>query len=316
MNIWDKKSFIKEIDKTFGKGLYEVIGDYENQKSPITILCNMCGKMIQSTPDNFFHVGCKYCNTEKRRQQNEEEFIRRSKEKFGENAFDYSRINYKNLSIPIELKCNSCGEINYIQPRGHLHSECGCKYCAGIAMNNNVFIKKSKKIYGDKKYSYDKLKYVKQNDYVDIYCNDCKKYFRVNAYNHLHHHSGCPDCREKKFILEEKTCKALTQKGVDYIRQKTFQWLKTKKKSTQSLDFYLPSHNIAIECQGIQHYKPTRFGGISLEAAQQNLINSQERDRRKRMLCSEHNIKLFYIKYNEDVDKKIEDILKSATKLE
>lgn len=78
----------------------------------------------------------------------------------------------------------------------------------------------------------------------------------------------------------------------------------------------MPSHNIAIECQGIQHYKPTRFGGISLEAAQQNLINSQERDRRKRMLCSEHNIKLFYIKYNEDVDKKIEDILKSATKLE
>ena len=32
-------------------------------------------------------------------------------------------------------------------------------------------------------------------------------------------------------------------------------------KGYQSLDLYLPDFNIAIECQGIQHFKPIDFGG-------------------------------------------------------
>lgn len=39
--------------------------------------------------------------------------------------------------------------------------------------------------------------------------------------------------------------------NIKYERYKKFSWLKK-----QNLDFYLPDYNIAIECQGIQHFEP------------------------------------------------------------
>ena len=55
------------------------------------------------------------------------------------------------------------------------------------------------------------------------------------------------------------------------------------------MDFYLPNHNIAIECQGAQHFEPIEiFGG-------ENEFNKQiERDNRKATLCLEHGVKLIY----------------------
>ena len=55
------------------------------------------------------------------------------------------------------------------------------------------------------------------------------------------------------------------------------------------LDFYLTDYNIAIECQGEQHFKPIDFFGGEDEL---NII--KERDRIKRQLCEENNIKLLY----------------------
>lgn len=57
----------------------------------------------------------------------------------------------------------------------------------------------------------------------------------------------------------------------------------------QSLDFYLPEYNIAIECQGVQHFEPREaFGG------EENFKLTQERDLRKKQLCQENGVKLIY----------------------
>ena len=64
----------------------------------------------------------------------------------------------------------------------------------------------------------------------------------------------------------------------------TFPWL-----DKQHLDFYLPEYNIAIECQGEQHFKPIKhFGG------DEELKLVSIRDKRKRKLCNKHNIKIVY----------------------
>ena len=56
-----------------------------------------------------------------------------------------------------------------------------------------------------------------------------------------------------------------------------------------SLDFYLPKYNVAIECQGGQHFQPIEhFGGW------EEFKIVQERDRRKFELCKEHNIPIIY----------------------
>ena len=73
------------------------------------------------------------------------------------------------------------------------------------------------------------------------------------------------------------------------------------------MDFYIPSYNIAIECQGLQHYYPVKqWGGDS------GLLIIKERDRIKRKLCTEHNIKIYYVKYNDCLDNKIKLILEHA----
>ena len=58
------------------------------------------------------------------------------------------------------------------------------------------------------------------------------------------------------------------------------------------LDFFLPEYNVAIECQGMQHFEPVRFGGDNdiVEAFK----SCVERDQKKKKLCEEKGIKLFY----------------------
>lgn len=68
---------------------------------------------------------------------------------------------------------------------------------------------------------------------------------------HLSGH-GCPKCRSSR--LEQETEMLLKKYNIKYETQKRFNWLITEKMGKMSLDFYLPIYNVAIECQGEQHY--------------------------------------------------------------
>ena len=74
----------------------------------------------------------------------------------------------------------------------------------------------------------------------------------------------------------------LIDNNIEFKQQKYFKkWL-----GRQSLDFYIKEKNIAIECQGLQHFKNER--------RYQNLELVQERDRKKKLLCKENNVHLIY----------------------
>ena len=53
------------------------------------------------------------------------------------------------------------------------------------------------------------------------------------------------------------------------------------------MDFYIPSKNIGIECQGIQHFEDGRFKKMSLNEIKQ-------RDEFKLNTCNENGIKILY----------------------
>lgn len=57
-----------------------------------------------------------------------DEFIKKSKEKFG-NKFDYSKVEYVNGTTPVVLICSEHGEFT-ILPKSHLSSNTGCKECS------------------------------------------------------------------------------------------------------------------------------------------------------------------------------------------
>ena len=102
-------------------------------------------------------------------------------------------------------------------------------------------------------------------------------------------HSGCPICNQSH--LEEEVRLFLIKNNIDFIQEKTFDWL--KDKNNLFLDFYLPGLNAAIECQGIQHSKPVDFFG-----GENSLPIIEHRDDLKYRLCEEHNIKLLYFTHN------------------
>ena len=67
----------------------------------------------------------------------------------------------------------------------------------------------------------------------------------------------------------------------------------------QNLDIYVPSLNLGIEYQGLQHYQPVDyFGGIKAFERRQLL------DQRKRELCKAHEVYLLEWPYTEDISIK------------
>ena len=93
--------------------------------------------------------------------------------------------------------------------------------------------------------------------------------------------------------MEYNTRKILEENKIEYEYQKNFKWL-----GRQTLDFYLPKYNIAIECQGDQHYKPVDFGGKGKEWAKKLFEKTKKLDRIKLNKVKENNIRMLYI--NED----------------
>ena len=79
----------------------------------------------------------------------------------------------------------------------------------------------------------------------------------------------------------------LKENNIKFKQEKTFEWL--KNIGYMYLDFYLPECNIAIECQGLQHFIPIeKFGGL------EGFLKRQKLDFLKYKLCKEHNIDILY----------------------
>lgn len=74
----------------------------------------------------------------------------------------------------------------------------------------------------------------------------------------------------------------------------------------QSLDFYLPKYNIAIECQGEQHFIANFFKSKGIDFVEEHLKYIQGLDEKKKKICKENNIKMIYFldkKFNKYVDE-------------
>ena len=76
-----------------------------------------------------------------------------------------------------------------------------------------------------------------------------------------------------------------------------------------SLDFFLPEYNIAIECQGEQHYRPIKFWGGETKYNERIQL-----DTAKKRLCDEHGIKVLYFTHYSKIQEG-GDIYKDADKL-
>ena len=96
--------------------------------------------------------------------------------------------------------------------------------------------------------------------------------------------------------LETEIEKLLIDNNIKFEKQKTFRWL--VNENHMYLDFYLPQYNIAIECQGNQHFNDKSF----FKSNDFNKI--LERDIKKNKLCYENNIRIIYYTHENKYDLK------------
>ena len=79
--------------------------------------------------------------------------------------------------------------------------------------NTEQFIIKSKSIYGDKKFGYDKVLFNGPRAPVELFCFSCNVYFIQKPESHYAGYGGCSECKEKKKTL------ALAQKRKQFIKK-------------------------------------------------------------------------------------------------
>jgi hypothetical protein len=87
-------------------------------------------------------------------------------------------------------------------------------------------------------------------------------------------------------------------KEYEVIRHAQPLWL-----APQHLDIFIPELSLAIEFMGEQHYKPiSYFGG------EEGYAKTVERDKKKTEICQLAKINLIYIRFNDDIAKRVNDI--------
>lgn len=259
---------------------------YINNRTKVCIICPEHGDFWQ-TPANYLQgSGCPKCGkllAQKKHNENaKSSFIEKAKLKHN-NFYKYNETVYINSRSLINVICPKHGKFT-IKANAHLNGQ-GCRICRNEKNGDrnrdtlSDVITKGNFIHNDK-YDYSLSEY--KNSYVPIkiIC-PIHGVFEQMPYKHLSG-QGCPKC--KRSHLETIVENTLICNSIKYQYQKKFSWL-----GLQSLDFYLPYYNIAIECQGKQHFMPIEhFGG------EDEFNKTIRRDILKKNLCLENGVNIIY----------------------
>ena len=263
--------------------------DYKRNNTKIKIICSKHGIFEQTPHSHLLGFGCFKCSV---RYVDINSFKKKANNIHG-NKYDYSNVIYVDDKSKISINCLKHGVFEQ-SPNNHL-SGSGCPTCAKENKFNNTkrFIYRSNKIHGNK-YDYSLVNYVNNKTKVSIICNK-HGIFEQKPNDHLSG-IGCPRCNQSKgeFIVEN----FLRKNNIKYNYQHYFTNCKRIRKLF--FDFYLPEQNTCIEYDGKQHYEPNKyFGGIEY------FEKCKERDKIKNNFCKENNINLIRIKYNENIEEKL-----------
>lgn len=272
--------------------------NYVNNHTKGLITCPTHGDFLQRPKDHLRGNGCPHPShySEAPRITNEE-FIKKITLIHGD-TYDYSLVNYKNVTTKIEIICKKCGKHFWQSPRHHLSGH-GCPFCAGLAkLTLEDFIEKSNKVH-NYFYKYNNIKEIKNNrEKVSITC-PVHGDFLMRPNNHLMG-QGCPRCNQSHG--ENKINNFLIEHNIKFEREKRFDGCRNIRPLP--FDFYLLELNTCIEYDGEQH-----FNSIEAWGGEKKFKNLQSRDIIKNQFCFNNNIKLIRIKYNENIEEKLSEIL-------
>lgn len=289
------EAFIKKAKQIHGDKYDYSKVEYINANTKVCIICPIHGEFLVSPANHLRERGCHKCRSRKNivssyeiskpmpiKKHTKETFFEKAKKIHGD-KYDYSKVNYKNNKTKVCIICPIHGEF-WQRPDHHLHGQ-GCKKCSDLIRfeNKKVYqedwIKAADELHHHK-YDYSKINYINANTKVCIICPKHGEFWQKPA-SHMQG-NGCPICNES--VLEREIITFLENENIKYEYRYHTEWL-----GNLELDFYLPEYNLAIECQGLQHFEPIEhFGGI------ERFVKQIENDKLKMEKCCEQKIKLLY----------------------
>ena len=287
---WDE-IIDRSSKKHKNKYLYEH-QEYKNGTTKINIFCKNHGYFRQSIESHLRGSGCPTCANNVK--YTIESLSNKLKLKFND-KYVYNFDGYRNNESIISINCKIHGWFK-MKASNHLFGQ-ECKNCSHMIYTNKEFVVKCSQVH-NYYYDYTLVDYKGYKSKISIICPK-HGIFIQNARTHLRGH-GCSLCRISKGELKIQSF--LLNNHIIYDRQKKFEECFYKYKL--SFDFYLPIYNVCIEYDGQQHFESIKFFG-----GDENLEKQKRRDFIKDSFCKKNNIKLYRIKYDDDIDKKLIEII-------
>lgn len=304
--------FIEKAKKVHeGKYDYSKV-EYKTSNDKVCIICHEHGEFWQTMNNHLSGAGCPLCANHaisEKKKKSKSDFLDKVVSANGD-KYDYSLIRYRGIYSPVEFICHEKSPNGlehgsfYITPHSLAFKkyflECPkCRFESekfGRRLTKDEFVRRSNIIHCGK-YDYSKFVYKNGKTKSIIICPEHGEFLQ-NGEAHLAG-QGCPICRLSH--LERDVMSVLKEKEIEFEPQKRFEWL-----GAQSIDVFIPSVNIAIECQGQQHYKEVYYHSKkwTKAIAERNFAEVKERDTRKRQLCKENGVELIY--FTEPKFKKYE----------
>lgn len=290
------QNFIKKAKHVHGDKYDYSLVNYVNSISKVKIICPIHGVFEQRPAKHLNNKrGCQICGGSKKMTTSE--FINKAKYTHND-KYDYSLSDYKNNSIKVKIICPVHGIFEQ-SPNNHISKKHGCPLCSNNKkLTTNIFIDRCKKIHNNK-YDYSLSKYVNAHSKIKIIC-PVHGVFEQTPNSH-YQNIGCSKCKRSKG--EEQIETILLKNKIKYITQKRFKNCTDKKQLP--FDFYLTDYNLCIEYDGKQHFNLLNnfWGG------EKTLNMIKKHDKIKDKYCEENNIYLLRIKYNDNINEKLDSII-------
>ena len=281
------EQFEQELIERFPFNSIKIL-EFTKASGPIKYQCLSCGKIYYKSRANHLYENktlCQKCYTA-RDSECRNKFIN-----YLNNRPDLQVISPIGSTIqPVRLKCLKCNHefevliSNFITSDFHSCPNCGKN---GAPVPQSIYEQRMKES-GKEGYTIISYKNITSPMLIR---HDCGFIFKVKPDNFLKNR-GCPKCFKQISKGEQKIINFLEKNQIHYEYQKHF--TNDAELGTKSYDFYLPQHNLLIEYQGEQHYRPMNFWGGE-EKFQQQIIN----DNIKRNFAQSRGIKLLEIPYSK-----------------
>ena len=307
MRLYIKRDKNEVLNSIYKKNkTVEVIGEYKTMKTPIMVKCRSCGNEWNA---NIYHLlygsSCPVCanKTKKKKHTVTQESFTHEMSSINSNIDILG--TYVSAKTKILCKCKVCGNEWTPLPYNLLQG-CGCPRCA----RDKIVVSQLK---DQMAFEEDVKRYAKDVIPIDSYkgnhtairfkCAKCSGIWRATPANIIRRNNpgggtGCPICRQSHG--ERAISNILAKLGIEFETQKKFDTLRGKRCSKMPFDFYLPEYNSLIEYQGQYH------DGTCQLQTDEEYVDLQMRDKKKKKWADENGFNLIYIWYYDDINEIIE----------